>query len=111
MLSRLPASQVRALYPAREQLTRRSDAGPSTLAELDRILAETRNRGWATEDGDVTPEYASVGASALDHHGYPVAAIGLTFRSVAIDTSGWGILGKATVAAADALTARLTGRH
>lgn len=111
MLARLPASQVRALYPTREALIRRSDTGPATLADLDRILDDTRRRGWATEEGDVTSDYASVGASALDHNDYPVAAIGLTFRSVAIDDSGWRSLGHSVVAAADALTARLTGRH
>jgi DNA-binding IclR family transcriptional regulator len=111
MLSLLPASQVRALYPNRDQLTRRSDAGPATLAELDRILAETRDRGWATEEGDVTPEYASVGVSALDHNEYPVAAIGLTFRSVAVEPDDWHTLGEATATAASELTARLTGRH
>ena len=111
MLSKLPASQVRALYPSREQLTRRSGTGPTTLAELERILARARERGWATEDGDVTPDYASAGASALDHNDYPVAAIGLTFRSVAVDDDGWRSLGTATVDAARELTRRLTARH
>jgi DNA-binding IclR family transcriptional regulator len=108
MLAALPAAQVRALYPSRVLLTHRNEAGPSTLAELDRLLADTRERGWATELGDVTPEYASVGAAAADHNGYPVAAIGLTFRREAVDDPK--ILGQATVETAAALTARLTGR-
>lgn len=111
MLARLPASQVRALYPSRERLTRRHDAGPVTLAQLDRILEETRSRGWATEHGDITPEYASVGASAVDHNGYPVAAIGLTFRVTAVEGQAWTELGAVTVRAAEALTARLTGHR
>jgi DNA-binding IclR family transcriptional regulator len=111
MLAALPQAQVRALYPSSDRLTRRNEIGPSTLAELTRILAETRDRGWAVEEGDITAEYASVGASALDHNGYPAAAIGLTFRAVAIDDPGRWRIGDATVAAASALTARLTGRH
>ena len=110
MLALLPAGQVRALFPSRASLIRRSDAGPSSLAELDALLAATRTRGWAVEEGDVTAEYGSVGASAVDRNGYPVAAIGLTFRLVATDAAGWASLGEAARRTADALTARLTGR-
>ena len=110
MLALLPAGQVRALYPSREALIRRHDAGPSSLAELDALLGSTRDRGWAVEEGDVTAEYGSVGASAIDRNGYPAAAIGLTFRLVAMDAAGWTQLGEAARRTADALTARLTGR-
>ena len=109
MLAQLTAPQVRALYPARASLTRRQLAGPQTLTELDRMLDTTRARGWASEIGDVTADYSSVGAAALDRNGYPAAAIGLTFRTDAIGEH-WNDLGAATVAAARALTARLTGR-
>jgi DNA-binding IclR family transcriptional regulator len=110
MLALLPAGQVRALYPTRAALIRRQDAGPSSLGELDALLATTRARGWAVEEGDVTAEYGSAGASALDRNGYPVAAIGLTFRLAAMDAAGWTTLGEAARRTADALTARLTGR-
>lgn len=108
MLAQLPAAQVRALYPSRDRLTHRNEAGPSTLGELDRILADTRARGWATENGDVTADYSSVGAAAADRNGYPVAAIGLTFLDEG--TRDRDTLGRATVQAADALTSRLAGR-
>lgn len=108
MLAALPPAQVRALYPSRDQLIHRNEAGPSTLAELDRLLADSRRRGWAVEDGDVTPEYASVGAAATDRNGYPVAAIGLTYRrDAAVDAERLGV---EAVRTASALTARLTGR-
>lgn len=112
MLAALPAPQVRAIYPTRERLTRRTDAGPATLGELDRLLAQTRDRGYATEVGDITAEYSSVGAAALDRHDYPVAAIGLTFRLDAVGEASetWEALGSATARTAAALTARLTGR-
>ncbi|MBH0116432.1 IclR family transcriptional regulator [Salinibacterium sp. NG253] len=109
MLAQLTAPQVRALYPSRSSLTRRQTAGPNTLAELDRLLAATRERGWASEVGDITAEYASVGAAAFDRNGYPSAAIGLTFRTDAVEDQ-WDELGQATMAAARALTSRLTGR-
>ena len=110
MLALLPPGQVRALYPTRAALIRRQEAGPSSLGELDELLAQTRARGWAVEEGDVTAEYGSAGASALDRNGYPVAAIGLTFRSEAMDAAGWTALGDAARRTADALTARLAGR-
>lgn len=109
MLARLTAPQVRALYPTRASLTRRQTAGPQTLAELDRMLDSARKRGWASEIGDVTADYSSVGAAALDRNNYPTAAIGLTFRTDAVGEH-WDELGAATVAAARALTGRLTGR-
>jgi DNA-binding IclR family transcriptional regulator len=110
MLAALPASQVRALFPHRDDLITRHGTGPRTLAELDRILSESRSRGWAREDGEVTPDYASVGASALDHNGYPLAGVGITFRAVAIEPAEWETLGEATRSTAVALTARLLGR-
>ena len=110
MLALLPPGQVRALYPSRASLIRRHSAGPASLAELDALLATTRTRGWAVEEGDVTAEYGSAGASAVDRNGYPVAAIGLTFRIAAPDAAAWTLLGEATRRTADALTARLAGR-
>jgi DNA-binding IclR family transcriptional regulator len=108
MLAQLPTTQVRALYPHRDDLTTRQDAGPQTLAELDAILADGRRLGWSRENGEITPEYASVGAAATDRNGYPVAAVGITFRaSVAPDLAE---LGSAVRATADSLTARLVGR-
>ena len=76
MLAELPPPQVRALYPNREAFTSRWEHteinGPSRLrAELER----TRARGWATEDGDVTPDFASVAVAARDHRGLPVAGL------------------------------------
>lgn len=108
ILAALSPAQVRALYPSRSMLIHRNEAGPTTLGELDQLLAETRERGWASEDGDVTPEYASVGATATDLNGYPVAAIGLTYRREALADAT--ALGRETVRTAAALTARLTGR-
>ena len=109
MLALLAATQVRALYPSKRQLTLRTETGPATLAELDLLLAQTRARGWATELGEITPEYASVGAASVDRNGYPAAAIGVTFRAEAVGDD-WDAVGTATAQTADALSARLSGR-
>jgi DNA-binding IclR family transcriptional regulator len=110
MLAALPRTQVRALYPSRDLLVHRNEAGPSTLPELDALLTSVRERGWASEEGDVTAEYASVGAASLDRNGYPAAAIGVTYLRAAVDEATRDALSAATVEAAAALTSRLTGR-
>jgi len=107
-LAALPHEQVRALYPHRDALYRRTGPGPSTLAELDELLRAARHRGWAVEDGDITGGYSSVAAAVLDRNRYPIAAIGVTFRT-GPDDAARAALGTAVAAAAGALTARLLG--
>src|SRR3954454_1375787 len=79
MLSQLPAQQVNALFPSRRLLTRRHDAGPSSLTQLKQALGEARRNGYAEEDGFVTPGLASVATAVLDDCRHPVAAVALTF--------------------------------
>jgi DNA-binding IclR family transcriptional regulator len=110
MLAALPEAQLRALYPSPANLVVRAGPGPSTLGELDDILASGRERGWAVEDGEITLDYASVAAAVLDHNGYPAAAIGLTFRGSTIDQTQSRRLGAATVNAAAALSQRIRGK-
>ena len=80
------------------------------LRELDDILLETRTRGYAVETGEITPEYASVAVAALDHNGYPAAAIGITFRKIAVDQTLWKQLGAAAQISAGALSMRMRGK-
>jgi DNA-binding IclR family transcriptional regulator len=110
MLAMLSASQVTALYPHDRDLIVRAGAGPRTRAQLDRILERARTDGWADEDGEISVDYASVGAATVDSNGYPVAAVGVTYRSDAADTAARSGLGASVRSTADALTARLTGR-
>lgn len=79
MLAELPAAAVRALFPDRSSFADRTGVGPRSLPELRRVLAETRRRGYADEDGEVTTGLASVAAVVPDHTGHPVAAVALTF--------------------------------
>jgi len=62
ILASLPAAQVTALYPGKAAFTSRTGAGPQTPTELRRLLATTRQRGYATEDGEVTEGFASIAA-------------------------------------------------
>ncbi|MET4158292.1 IclR family transcriptional regulator [Agromyces sp. PvR057] len=84
MLAELPPAQLRALYPDRAAFASRhpsseADAADWSYGRLKRVLAEVRTRGWAAEDGEVTPGLASAGAPVIDHLGWPAAAIAVTF--------------------------------
>ena len=107
MLAALPPNQVTALYPHDADLIVRAGGGPRTRAQLDRILQQCRLDGWAREDGEITADYASVGAAAIDRNGYPSAAVGLTFLGSAADSEQWAALGEQARVTAAALTTRL----
>ncbi|MGN6722901.1 MAG: IclR family transcriptional regulator, partial [Marmoricola sp.] len=81
ILSALPANQVRALFPDRDAFVSRHASGPTTLSALRTILTETRQRGYANEDGEITPGFASVAVPVLDHNSVPVAAVAVTYSS------------------------------
>jgi DNA-binding IclR family transcriptional regulator len=79
MLAALPREQVRALYPDAASFADRTGRGPARPGELRDLLREVRGRGYALEDGEVTLGLASVGVAVLDHIGWPIAAIAVTY--------------------------------
>jgi DNA-binding IclR family transcriptional regulator len=107
ILSALSVSQVRALYPDPAAFVDRHGAGPRTLSALRSLLTDTRRRGYATEEGEVTPGFASVAAPVLDHNGHPVAGVAITYAEA--DPVEPGRLAEAVRRAAAALTRRLGG--
>ncbi len=79
ILAALPAAQVRALYPDKAAFVDRHGLGPTSPSALRALLIETRQRGYAVEEGEVTPGLASVAAAVLDHNGHPLAGVAVTF--------------------------------
>ncbi len=79
VLAVLPPAAVRALFPTPDSFVLRNERGPRSLSALRRLLGETRRRGHALEEGEVTEGFASVGAAVLDHSGHPIAGVALTF--------------------------------
>jgi DNA-binding IclR family transcriptional regulator len=113
ILAGLPAAQVRALFPSPDAFVDRHGAGPRSLSALRRVLVEVRKTGWATEDGEVTPGFASVAAAARDHTGRPVAGLALTFEArpeLDVDSAPRERLARAALTAAAELTRRIGGR-
>lgn len=108
ILAEMSPGQVRALYPDRAAFAVLGDEqwGPSRLrAELQR----TRARGHATEDGDITPGFASVAVAVRDHLGLPAAAVALTFVADDVNTRQRDDLVAGVTALASRLSARLRG--
>ena len=79
ILAALPSAQVRALDPDADAFVDRHGTGPRSLSQLRTLLSDTRQRGYALEEGEVTPGLSSVASAALDHNAHPVAGIALTF--------------------------------
>ena len=109
ILAALSDAQVAALYTRSSALVSRTGRGPRTLAELRRLLAETRKRGWADEVEDVSPGLRSVGAAVFDHGGRPVAALSTTWRRhLALPEPS--TVGEVLREGAARLTSRISGR-
>jgi DNA-binding IclR family transcriptional regulator len=85
MLAQMPPAQVRALYSEPDSFVLRNDLGPRSYTALRHLLVDTRRQGFASEDGEVTPEFASVAVAVSDRTGYPVAAVAVTFPSAEAD--------------------------
>ena len=110
MLTHVSPAQMRALFPDRDSFAHRTERGPSSLRELRSLLRQQQTKGWSYEDGEVTPGYASVAACAFDHGSRPMAAISITFADD-ISLAKRNRLGAAVVAAAEAVTMRISGRR
>ena len=107
LLAHLPATHLRALFPDRASLTDRTGIGPTSPRELRRLLVDTRRRGYATEDGEVSLGYASVAAAVFDHTGRAIAGVAVTLPSGQIERRE--SLPTAVRTLADELTRRVRG--
>lgn len=110
LLSHLSEEQLRALYPYPDDFYRRTDTGVQTFAELLGQLRSVEQAGWSIEDSEITDGLATVAAAAVDHNGYPTAALGVTFRSLLIDEQLVAEMGAAVAAGASELSLRLQGK-
>lgn len=106
ILAGLPPAQVRALYGSAADFVDRHGAGPRTPTQLRHLLSDTRQRGHAVEDGEVTPGLASVAVAVVDHNDHPVAAVALTYPD---DLDDPARLAVEVTATATALTRRIGG--
>jgi DNA-binding IclR family transcriptional regulator len=78
ILAALPAAQVRALFPSAEAFVQRHGTGPTSLSTMRPLLTQARTRGYAVEQGYVTPGLDSIASVVVDHTDHPVAAVAVT---------------------------------
>ncbi len=109
MLAALPAVQVRALFPGRDAFVLRGDTGPRSLAMLRQRLSDVRRLGYAEEDGEVTPGFASVASAVTDHAGHPVASVALTYPRSEVSGPAAAALGEQVIRTARIVSRRLGG--
>ena len=112
ILAYLPRAQVRALYPNAQSFAHRLSTpdGIDRYSRLRSVLDETTTRGFALERGSVTEGLSSVAAPVLDHRGYPIASVALTFRDGEFDGDGFSGLAAEVREAAGVLSSRIHGR-
>ena len=109
LLAALPPQQLRALYPDASAFALRSGRGPQSLSALRQILIDVRRRGYAIEEGEVTPGFASVAAAVLDHIGHPLASVALTFPQSEVTPNDRAELAERVMDVARRLTRRISG--
>ncbi len=109
MLASLPPQQVRTLFPSRDAFVQRHGEGPTTLPGLRALLTRVRRDGFATEEGSVTPDFASVASPVLDHVGHPVAGIAVTYPSAEVSENQRLVIVAQVIRTATDLTRRIGG--
>jgi DNA-binding IclR family transcriptional regulator len=109
VLADLPPAHVRALFPDSGAFVDRHGTGPRRLSELRRQLGVARAAGYATEDGEVTPGFASVAAAVHDHSAHPVAGVAVTFPTGDVDDAARAALAARVRRCAAELTRRIGG--
>lgn len=105
--SRLPLQNSSAL---RAVAAHARDGELVALRRLDpgldeRILADTRERGWAINDREITPDTRVVGAAVLDPAGRPLAAVIVCAPAVRVDLAAMHVIGARLVDACRSLRA------
>lgn len=121
ILAAMPKAQVRALYPDASAFVRRNETLPEgtdgvepeieKYSQLRSVLNETSQRGYALERGSVTRGLSSVAQPMLDHQGWPVAAIAVTFRDDELSTEKINELAEQVRELANTLSSRIHGRR
>jgi DNA-binding IclR family transcriptional regulator len=109
MLARLPAAQVRALFPDPAAFVLRTGVGPRSPSALRALLVDVRRRGRADEDGEVTAGFASIASPVLDHSGHPVAGVAVTFPSAALPVAARDRVAERVARTAATITRRIGG--
>jgi DNA-binding IclR family transcriptional regulator len=110
MLARLPATQVRALFPDAAAFETRTGNGPRSRSALQALLVEVRRAGAAVEEEEVSAGFASVADAVLDHSGHPVASVAATYPTGVVAAAERAAIATRVRQTAATITRRIGGR-
>lgn len=91
MLACLDNEQIDRLYPD-EELVKLTATTISTKTELKKVLEQTRQLGYAFDNGESTPNVWAVASAICNRYSYPVAALSIAApisRVEDADVPGW----------------------
>ncbi|WP_372617294.1 IclR family transcriptional regulator [Falsiroseomonas sp.] len=106
VLAFLPPGRLSALLDA-IALERHTPRTITDRRALERDLMESRQRGFALDDGEQAAEVRSLGVPILDRQGRPAGAISLTAPAFRLSRDALAALGPEVMAAARRIAARL----
>ena len=109
LLAALPAQHVRALFPDPSAFVLRHERGPQSPSALRQLLVAVRRDGFAVENGEVTPGFASVAAAVLDHSRHPIASVAVTFPEGEVDAARREQLARRVLDTAARISRRISG--
>ena len=78
IMAHLPKPELLAALQGEAEFVNRTGRGPRMLSQLSAELSLTRRRGYAEEDGEVTPGVRTIAAAVFDVLERPIAAIGVS---------------------------------
>ncbi len=107
LLSDLGAVELERLYPE-STLQRFTEHTPRTLAELTRLIAADRKRGWAISEGGFETGISTIAAPVLTERGHVTAVVSVTVPAQRIDTARAQALSAQVQEAAAEIATRLT---
>lgn len=87
IMAHLPKPELLAALQGETEFVNRTGRGPRTFSQLSAELSLTRRRGYAEEDGEVTPGVRTIAVPVFDVLERPIAAIGVSVANKAAGTA------------------------
>ncbi|NBS65104.1 MAG: IclR family transcriptional regulator [Betaproteobacteria bacterium] len=107
LLSDLGTPELERLYPE-ATLQRFTEHTPRTLAELSRLIAADRKRGWAISEGGFETGISTIAAPVVAGRGHVTAVVSVTVPAQRIDAARAQTLAEQVQEAAAEIATRLT---
>jgi len=105
LLAWLPEAELLPLLPASGRWEPYTERGIASVEALRVALAQTRERGYAINDGETESDVWSVAAPVRDHHGAVVAALNVPCPASRLSDDRRALITAALLEAAESLSA------